>query len=311
MGMQESLLWIGSGCMVAAVIGGGIKLAKMEIPQVTSVVRQILLFVVGSALLAGSFLVKPSSGTGKDEPPGKGADKNDGTRHDEPGPAQKLPARPAVRVATNPAALDFGDVAVDEDASEFVSVAVEGVEDKSWTFQSTGAFFKAKKTESGISVRLNTKRQGRYRGTLVISSNAGEAVVKVRASVMPGDRGTDDQVAAVSVRQNRPNPVDEPTKPARNTDIGGRWNLNGGIVEFSAAGHSGRYTFIEKTSAELLGSNIPIGQGSATVSGDEVTLTGQNELFGPWSAEVVVKGTTMSGTLQYFGNQAPIAMQRM
>lgn len=289
--------------MVAAVIGGGIKLSKMEIPQVTSVVRQILLFVVGSGLLAGSFLVKPSAGTAKPATEPNGSEAR--AQQDDSVPQTKLPARPSVRVSTNPAALDFGDVVVDEDASEFVSVAIEGVEDKSWTFQSTGAFFKAKKTESGISVRLNSKKPGRYRGTLVIASHAGEAVVKVRANVAMG--GEEPEPAP---DQGQPNP--NPSKPvARNTDIGGRWNINGGIVEFSAAGHPGRYTFIEKTSSELLGANIPIGQGSATVSGNEVTLTGQNELFGPWSAEVVVKGTTMSGTLQYFGNQAPIAMQRM
>jgi hypothetical protein len=82
-------------------------------------------------------------------------------------------------------------------------------------------------------------------------------------------------------------------------------------VEFTPTGHTGRYDFVEKSSAEVLGANIPMGKGSAIVSGNEVTLTGQNDLFGPWSAEVVVNGITMSGTLQYFGNQAPIAMQRM
>jgi hypothetical protein len=61
--MQATLLGVGLACVVAAVVGGGLTLAGSTFPIITSVARQILLGLVGAALLTASFLVA-GSGSG-------------------------------------------------------------------------------------------------------------------------------------------------------------------------------------------------------------------------------------------------------
>lgn len=53
--MNTTLLLVGIACVVAAVVGGGLKLAGAEFPLLTSVPRQVLLAVVGLAVLLISF----------------------------------------------------------------------------------------------------------------------------------------------------------------------------------------------------------------------------------------------------------------
>jgi len=303
MGVDTTLLLVGIGCLVAAVVGGGIKLSKMEFPTLTSVPRQILLFLIGAAIVALSFGVKTSSknseagGSETATPAGEAAVVGDKT-HD-------LPPAPAVRVTANPAALDFGDIATDEEASEFVTIAVEGVDEHSWSFEPTGTFFVAKKMGQGISVQLRSK-PGRYRGMLVISSKAGQTVVRVRANVIrPVPREADTPAGEPDNSRRR-----EPQSPSA-ADISGRWSLNGGIMDFSPTERAGRYRFTELSSAAFLGANVPMGQGTATVTGNEATLVGQNQFMGPWSAEVSILGQQMQGTLSWFGNQVTFAMKRL
>jgi len=102
----------------------------------------------------------------------------------------------------------------------------------------------------------------------------------------------------------------EPQSPSA-ADISGRWSLNGGIMDFSPTERAGRYRFTELSSAAFLGANVPMGQGTATVTGNEATLVGQNQLMGPWSAEVSILGQQMQGTLSWFGNQVTFAMKRL
>src|SRR6266571_33296 len=53
-GLQmKELVFLGAACVVAAVIGGGLKWAGMEIPVLQSAKRQVLLAVVGCLLIAG------------------------------------------------------------------------------------------------------------------------------------------------------------------------------------------------------------------------------------------------------------------
>lgn len=55
--MQNSLLVAGIVCMVAAVVGGGVKLLGAEVPVLSSFTRQALLFLLGLGFLAASFQV--------------------------------------------------------------------------------------------------------------------------------------------------------------------------------------------------------------------------------------------------------------
>jgi hypothetical protein len=54
--MNESLLVAGIVCIVAAIVGGGVKLLGAEVPVLNSFARQALLFTVGLAFLAASYL---------------------------------------------------------------------------------------------------------------------------------------------------------------------------------------------------------------------------------------------------------------
>lgn len=53
--MSDTLLLIGIACIIAAVVGGGLKILHVELPAVASVQRQVLLALVGSLLVVGSF----------------------------------------------------------------------------------------------------------------------------------------------------------------------------------------------------------------------------------------------------------------
>lgn len=66
--MFETLLLLGVACVIAAIVGGGLSIAKVaEIPVINSPSRQALLALAGLALIGGSFLVpeKPDNGSGQ------------------------------------------------------------------------------------------------------------------------------------------------------------------------------------------------------------------------------------------------------
>jgi hypothetical protein len=55
--MNQTLLLVGIACVVAAVVGGGLKLAGTEFPLLTSTKRQAMLGIIGVAVAGGSFAV--------------------------------------------------------------------------------------------------------------------------------------------------------------------------------------------------------------------------------------------------------------
>lgn len=59
--MNEAVLLVGVGCVIAAVVGGGLSLANLKVPVVTSLPRQVLLGVIGLIVVVGSFLL-PDNG---------------------------------------------------------------------------------------------------------------------------------------------------------------------------------------------------------------------------------------------------------
>jgi hypothetical protein len=58
--MTTTLICTGIVCILAAILGGGLKAFDMELPIVTSLKRQVLLGVFGGALFAGGFAIDPA-----------------------------------------------------------------------------------------------------------------------------------------------------------------------------------------------------------------------------------------------------------
>lgn len=55
---MNPLVLIGLACVIAAIVGGGLKLSGIEIPVLASVRRQVLLGGLGIALMAGVGIAK-------------------------------------------------------------------------------------------------------------------------------------------------------------------------------------------------------------------------------------------------------------
>ncbi|MBV8682879.1 MAG: hypothetical protein JO111_08405 [Caulobacteraceae bacterium] len=91
MGAAESLLVAGIVCIVAAVVGGGVKMLGAEMPVLSSFGRQALLFAVGLAFLFASFIVVAP----KPAPPASASS--------AASPAQSAPASKPQSTAASPA----------------------------------------------------------------------------------------------------------------------------------------------------------------------------------------------------------------
>jgi hypothetical protein len=66
--MESGLILIGVGCIIGAIVGGGVKLVQVELAQVTSLRRQVMLGIFGimlvaAGLIAGGHLQIPGSRT--------------------------------------------------------------------------------------------------------------------------------------------------------------------------------------------------------------------------------------------------------
>lgn len=61
-----TLVLLGVACIIAAIVGGGFKLARTEFPTITSVRRQLLLALFGLILILGGWAMdRPSGGIGE------------------------------------------------------------------------------------------------------------------------------------------------------------------------------------------------------------------------------------------------------
>ena len=58
--MEGAVLMLGLACIIAAIVGGGLKMAKVEIPLISSPLRQAILALVGIVLVAVSLGPSPS-----------------------------------------------------------------------------------------------------------------------------------------------------------------------------------------------------------------------------------------------------------
>jgi hypothetical protein len=95
----------------------------------------------------------------------------------------------------------------------------------------------------------------------------------------------------------------ERTERRQHVDIHGRWQSQSGWVEFAGTGRSYQYT-----DWGLLGQ---VGDGTALVSGNSVTMRGRNVLFGTYELSLVVNGAVMIGAINYMGVPVPVQLWRV
>jgi hypothetical protein len=105
---------------------------------------------------------------------------------------------------------------------------------------------------------------------------------------------------ATTPRPKRP-PRDR-TQSLRHVNIGGRWQSQAGWVEFTGNGPKYRYT-----EWSILGQ---VGDGTATVSGNTVTLRGRNVLMGTYVLSLVVNGPILTGAMNIMGIPIPYQLWR-
>jgi hypothetical protein len=58
--LPGTLLLLGIVCVIAAIVGGGMKAAGVDIPVIHSVPRQVMLAVFGFAVIAGGIVLRDS-----------------------------------------------------------------------------------------------------------------------------------------------------------------------------------------------------------------------------------------------------------
>src|SRR5215467_7511710 len=60
--MAQTLLVVGLACIVAAIVGGGLTAFQVQMPALTSRVRQVMLAALGLVLIGASFFLGRPSG---------------------------------------------------------------------------------------------------------------------------------------------------------------------------------------------------------------------------------------------------------
>lgn len=88
--MVNTLLVVGLACVIAGIIGGGLKLAGVDIPHFESRIRQGMLGALGVVLIAGAVYLTRADWVGKPEPP---------IAASQPRPSNDAPAPAATSVA--------------------------------------------------------------------------------------------------------------------------------------------------------------------------------------------------------------------
>lgn len=65
--MNTVLLTAGVVCLIAAVLGGGLKAFNFDVPVISSLRRQALLFVIGAVFVGMAWVLRDRSGPGSDD----------------------------------------------------------------------------------------------------------------------------------------------------------------------------------------------------------------------------------------------------
>ncbi len=181
--------------------------------------------------------------------------------------------------------VNFLTVEADSLAEETLRITNKGAGSLEWSFEQNGDFYTAIRDENELRLMLDTTNVGKFQGTIFISSNGGEVTVPVRAVVKAAAQPSTPPAAANFV------------------DITGQWQSAGGVGVFTGPGPTYQYQ-----STTVMG--VVVEQGTATVTGNNVTMQGYNTMVGQFTASLSVQGDMMSGTITTGMGTVPIAMQR-
>lgn len=181
--------------------------------------------------------------------------------------------------------VDFGTVKEAHSKSIKVIINNSGSAQLKWEYKKHGDFFTVSKTGDILKLTLNAQ-QGNYHGTLVIRSNGGDRTIDVRAKIKAEKKST-----------KKPN--------QKHLNISGSWNYAGqGIINITGSGSN--YTYQD---FNMLG--VVVGEGSATVNGNKVSINGYNIMVGQILGQFEVERNLMSGFITSMGMNQPMTFTKV
>jgi hypothetical protein len=181
--MGTTLILIGIGCMIAAIVGGGIKLHQLEVGTVKSVKRQIVLFLFGLvvALLGAGVNAGPQSG-------GKGEEKGNQQEPVGPGPVDNGAAPDVNEMAPVPLGSTGGSDSSSGGDGRIARTTLNIA--GRWSVEGTEVIFR----QNGSLLFVSTQDGDSGTGTLIGSearwrmSGEGMGTIDCRAEVMEGQQ---------------------------------------------------------------------------------------------------------------------------
>lgn len=159
--MSTTLLSAGVACLIAAVIGGGMKAFGVEIPVLKSVRRQAATGLLGLALAIAAFLVpNPDSragppattATGNSRPESSSADNPDG--RPQPAPPNRAAPAPSAGVPSANGATDGFDASTISATSDEGFEVVEGVPPAIKSLPGLGTVDKPQPIDLGVTYQF-------------------------------------------------------------------------------------------------------------------------------------------------------------
>jgi hypothetical protein len=185
--------------------------------------------------------------------------------------------------------LDFGEVPVDAYAVLTIQVENGGSDYLEWSCRTEGDFFGVQNGDAPNTIKVSVGGQrppGPCIGSIFIKSNGGDATVNVRAQF----------VAPVQ-------PPLPPMPPQFVPSLAGWWQNPNGRILVSGQGPVYQYT-------DYNAFGMQIGGGTITVNGAQVYMQGSSLLI-PYTAQLLIQGMMMSGTVMCLGTQNPVVYTRV
>ena len=183
-----------------------------------------------------------------------------------------------------PEKVDFKTIDQGENKTIDINVSNEGGLKLEWSYSKQGDFFTI--TRNGDSLKLNFKADpGSYQGAIFIKSNGGDRTVNVKGKVK--------SVSSKSAPE-----------PKENVDISGVWSVMGlAYLVFTRQGR--QYVYKD---CNIMG--VACGEGTATVDGNSVTISGYNITTGQVYGQFVVTGNIMTGYITTLGQQQQFTLTK-
>lgn len=192
--MDTALIMVGVGCIIAAIIGGGVKLVQVELGPVASLWRQMLLGIFGvilviSGLIAGGHMASGGGGSVVPAP-------------EEPGNQVSVASTsaPANNVAPiKPATIDEPGTA--PAVPPPVEAALPGKVDIFWCETEDGAADNEALARQAAAALSGTGKIGRVRVRELRASVNAQPDYQIHADIVrfdPGERPAADAIAQIA-----------------------------------------------------------------------------------------------------------------